>query len=98
VYLLLYPRGELRAALADKPAVEGLVFEALRGIDTARFMGEGRVYGGGLYKMEPKELANVGAAPIVRALQGYGHWLGTAVGRSLPLFGSGNEEQRGLLD
>ena len=96
MYLLLYPRGELRAALADKPAVEGLVFEALRGIDTARFMGEGRVYGGGLYKMEPKELANVSAEPIVQALQAHG--LGTGVGRRLPLFGSGNEEQRGLLD
>ena len=44
------------------------VFEALREIDTESFIREGRVYGGGLYKMEPKELANVPADAIAALL------------------------------
>ena len=34
------------------------------GINPAELLDEGRVYGGGLYKMEPNELANVKADGI----------------------------------
>jgi adenine-specific DNA-methyltransferase len=44
------------------------VWKFLDGIDAATLLGEGRVYGGGLYKMEPKELANVPAETIAAML------------------------------
>ena len=68
VYLLLYPKPALAKALASNPALVRKVWEFLSRIDAATLLGEGRVYGGGLYKMEPKELANVPAAPIAALL------------------------------
>ncbi len=59
VYLLLYPKPFLKEALRSNPQLERRLFAALRKIDTNRFTSEGRVYGGGLYKMEPKELAQI---------------------------------------
>jgi len=64
VYLLLYPKPALARALSDNPALGREIWEFLNGIDAATLLGEGRVYGGGLYKMEPKELANVPAEAI----------------------------------
>jgi predicted RNA methylase len=68
VYLLLYPKRALALALAATPEIGQKVWEFLNGIDAATLLGEGRVYGGGLYKMEPKELANVPAAAIAGML------------------------------
>ena len=64
VYLLLYPTPVLALALASDPQLGRRVWEFLNGIDAATLLGEGRVYGGGLYKLEPKELANVPADAI----------------------------------
>jgi len=68
VYLLLYPKPALARALDIDSTLERRVWEFLNGIDTATLLGEGRVYGGGLYKMEPKELANVPADAIAAML------------------------------
>jgi adenine-specific DNA-methyltransferase len=68
VYLLLYPKLALARALTSNPGLGRQVWEFLNGIDAATLLGEGRVYGGGLYKMEPKELANVPADPIAAML------------------------------
>ncbi len=68
VYLMLYPKKALAEALAINPALAEKIWEFLTEIDTATLLGEGRVYGGGLYKMEPKELANVPAASIATLL------------------------------
>jgi hypothetical protein len=68
VYLLLYPKPVLAKALASNAALGRKVWEFLSSIDAATLLGEGRVYGGGLYKMEPKELANVPAEPIAALL------------------------------
>jgi hypothetical protein len=70
LYLLLYPGSALQAALAADPQLYASVFAALQEIDTDRFLREGRVYGGGLYKMEPKELGRLSAEPVLQALQG----------------------------
>lgn len=68
VYLLLYPKPILALALASDPALGRKVWEFLNAIDAATLLGEGRVYGGGLYKLELKELANVPADAIAAML------------------------------
>lgn len=58
VYLMLYPKPQLLAFLdRDERYIE--VWEALRTITANSLRSEGRVYGGGLHKLEPRELANV---------------------------------------
>src|SRR5262249_28650137 len=59
VHLLLYPKSELKNALKRKPALYEAIFSALRSLDTASITGNGRVYRGGLFKMEPKEWAAI---------------------------------------
>jgi len=64
VYLLLYPKKELAAAIKKEPNLIQSLWEMLKSIKPEALRGEGRVYGGELYKMEPKELGNVSAAEI----------------------------------
>jgi hypothetical protein len=61
VYLLLYPIGAMKAALNQDPLLFARVFELLRSIDPERLRSEGRVYGGALHKLEPKELGQLPA-------------------------------------
>lgn len=68
VYLALYPRPHLAAVLEDSPNLTRHIWEILRQIQPETLMGEGRVYGGGLHKLEPKELANVPAQAIAELL------------------------------
>jgi hypothetical protein len=68
VYLLLYPKPTLARALQAHPNLARTVWEFLESISAETLLGEGRVYGGGLYKMEPKELANVRAEAIAALL------------------------------
>ncbi|MGH9172860.1 MAG: SAM-dependent DNA methyltransferase, partial [Vicinamibacterales bacterium] len=68
VYLLLYPRSPLASALKTDPDLYRAVWNALSGITGEMLTGEGRIYGGGLHKMEPKELANVPADRVMIAL------------------------------
>jgi methylase of polypeptide subunit release factors len=55
VYLLLYPRPRLSVACRKDPDILDRLFAALGEIAEGLSYG-GRVYGGGLYKIEPKEL------------------------------------------
>jgi adenine-specific DNA-methyltransferase len=59
VYLALYPHPRLASGLAADPSVVRRIWEALNRIPAEKLLGEGRVYGGGLHKLEPRELANV---------------------------------------
>ncbi|MGD0446574.1 MAG: hypothetical protein ABSA39_21775 [Edaphobacter sp.] len=68
VYLMLYPKGPLRDILRERPELEGEIFEKLQNISPETFISEGRVYGGGLHKVEPKELAKVPAGFLIQGL------------------------------
>ncbi len=68
VYLLMYPRPELAAVLAHHPELKRAIWEALQRIDIDHLVREGRVYGGGLHKLEPKELANAPADEVLKVL------------------------------
>ncbi|MCL1805531.1 MAG: N-6 DNA methylase [Clostridiales bacterium] len=58
-YLALYPRKSLLESLAQKPDLKKTVWELLNTMTPDSLHSEGRVYGGGLQKIEPKELLNV---------------------------------------
>jgi hypothetical protein len=64
VYLCLYPKGALRQALNDGRTSHERVFEALTRLEMNEQLHNGRVYGGGLFKMEPMELARIDAGPL----------------------------------
>jgi hypothetical protein len=64
VYLALYPKPHVATAMAETPDRDREIWAALNAITPEKLLGEGRVYGGGLHKLEPKELANVPAPEI----------------------------------
>jgi hypothetical protein len=64
VYLLLYPKHTLASALKKQPDILGEIAKTLNRIIPVAFIDEGRVYGGGLYKMEPNELGRIPADEI----------------------------------
>lgn len=70
VYLMLYPKPVLAAWLSRDPELYVAIWKALSSITAETLKGEGRVYGGGLHKLEPKELANVAANFILTDLPG----------------------------
>jgi hypothetical protein len=58
-YLALYPKSTLKQELKHNPNLIRVVWYLLNDIDSESITGEGRVYGGGLKKIEPSELMNV---------------------------------------
>ncbi len=68
VYLMLYPKGNFEHILKDKPELKRQVWQFLNDICPQAMLEEGRVYGGGLHKLEPKELGNVPAGAIAELL------------------------------
>ena len=69
VYLLLYPRAPLQEALKKKPGIASTVFDFLQEIDPTALISQGRTYGGGLYKLEPRELMRINASALIKALE-----------------------------
>lgn len=59
VYLAMYPREQLRDAIEQDPNLLRAVWRQLNEIDPQTMIRAGRVYGGGLHKIEPRELASV---------------------------------------
>jgi adenine-specific DNA-methyltransferase len=70
VYLLLYPKPVLARATARDQTLLRRVWEALNRLSPSSLLGEGRVYGGGLRKLEPRELASVDATAIADLVPG----------------------------
>jgi adenine-specific DNA-methyltransferase len=65
LYLMLFPQNGLAAMLRRHPERAADVFTLLNQVTGHELRGEGRVYGGGLNKIEPSELGRISAAPLV---------------------------------
>jgi len=72
VYLLLYPKPAVAHELRAKPELLRAIWRALAAIKPETLMRVGRVYGGGLYKIEPGELANAPADNVIATLSSFG--------------------------
>ncbi|MCL4512153.1 MAG: class I SAM-dependent methyltransferase [Bacteroidetes bacterium] len=68
VYLLLYPKPSLGWYIKESPDSLKKIWEALGRISAGSLVAEGRVYGGGLHKLEPKELANASADSLLQSI------------------------------
>ncbi len=64
VYLAMYPMPNLARAMERDSTLIRRVWELLNQMTPDQLLSEGRVYGGGLYKLEPNELGNVDATSI----------------------------------
>jgi hypothetical protein len=65
VFLMLYPKPALADVIAKDPSVIRVVWKFLNSIDSEELLEHGRVYGGGLHKLEPKELRGFPADSLV---------------------------------
>jgi len=65
---MLYPKPALAKVLLEKRELLKDVWQALDRISDEALMGEGRVYGGGLHKLEPRELGNAISQNILEVL------------------------------
>lgn len=70
VYLMLYPKPTLARIVRNSPELLRSVWAALNEIPWDALLRVGRVYGGGLHKMEPKELAEAPADTVLGAIPG----------------------------
>jgi adenine-specific DNA-methyltransferase len=68
VYLMLYPKPILNKVLEKEPDLLRYLWKILNQLPTEKLIGEGRIYGGGLYKLEPRELGNLSAKELITVL------------------------------
>ena len=90
VYLLLYPKPFLANELSRDPKLARRIWHHLNRIHMDTLLEEGRVYGGGLYKMEPRELANIPAGDLLDLIPGSMK----SVPKQLKLFNVGGKDER----
>ncbi len=67
-YLLLYPKPFFALAAEKSPDIMRTAWEFLNEIDPDELIGHGRVYGGGLHKLEPRELCGFPAEDLIALL------------------------------
>lgn len=88
VYLMLYPKELVARVLTEQPELKRRIWHVLNEICPNTMLGEGRVYGGGLHKLEPKELGNVPSMklahlvglPAISGARSQGDLFATALG------------------
>lgn len=68
VYLMMYPKAQLASWLTNQPALLHPIWNALKSISAQSLIHEGRVYGDGLHKLEPKELGNAPAEAVLAVI------------------------------
>lgn len=68
-YLILYLKPQFACQIEKAPELDEQLHRALNNITVKSLLDEGRVYGGGMHKLEPRELANVSASEVARLLQ-----------------------------
>lgn len=56
---MLYPKAGVASAIAGQPDTLDKIWNCLNSISIDNLVEGGRVYGGGLHKVEPKELAKI---------------------------------------
>ena len=66
-YLLLYPKKEYKYLFNSKDFSHE-IWKMLNEISSDDFLQQGRFYGGGLHKIEPRELLNIPARGIGKLL------------------------------
>jgi len=69
VYSMLYPKPAMKKTLEDDNRAVRTIWETLNSIPSSILLKEGRVYGGGMYKLEPGELGKVPADSVMVAIQ-----------------------------
>lgn len=77
-FLMMYPKQPLSQMLKENPGLAEEVWAFLSGIRPQAIVSAGRSYGGGLQKVEPRELASVPCDELHR-------WMQTRCGESRPL-------------
>jgi len=68
VFLLMYPKEILASAIIENPEIMRTIWVFLNEIDTDELLSHGRVYGGGLHKLEPGELQGFPATDLIEHL------------------------------
>ena len=68
-WLALYPTPLLKEFLQRMPGLDVEILKQLNSIPPERLIDEGRVYGGGMYKLAPKEMARIDADPLLKQLR-----------------------------
>jgi len=77
-YLMLYPQNALDRLVTERPDMLSKIFIFLKETISQSLLDNGRVYGGGLHKIEPRELLNI-------CLSSLPSWLEKVLGDQMPL-------------
>jgi len=89
VYLSMYPKAQLIRMLDNDSHLIRKIWERLNRIAPSELLGESRVYGGGLHKLEPRELGSVKASFIIDL---FPHFSITKKHKQLNLFDDDREQ------